>query len=255
MSLPYTPGQVAFRTGEEGSALPEGLEAMPVVCCGLHSQVAPVCVALSGLRVAYVQLGGGSLPVSHSDTVRALRARRLLEVTIAVAPCFDGDIDCVSIASALLLAKARGVDVAVCAIGPGIVGTGTSFGHGGVAAATAANAAAALGGRAVVVPRVSNRDPRERHRGISHHTHDALRLCLGDLVIAWPADLAGGDWDARCQAVDVEGWQSRCAGLPLSHMGRDAMDDPWFFAAAFAGGELARQLVGTSTPAVERPSS
>jgi hypothetical protein len=242
MAVPYTPGQVAFRTGEEGSPLPDGLEALPVVCCGLHSQLAPVCAALSGLRVAYVQLAGGALPVSLSDTVRALRARRLMEVAMGVAPCFDGDIDTVSVASALLLAKGRGVDVAVCAIGPGVVGTGTSFGHGGVAVASAANTAAALGGRAVVVPRVSNRDPRERHRGVSHHTHDALRLCLGEVIIPWPADLAGGDWDPRCQDVDVEGWQERCAGLPLSHMGRDAADDPWFFAAAFAAGALASRL-------------
>ena len=244
MALPYTPGQVAFRTGEEGPALPGELEGLPVVCCGLHSQLAPACAALSGLRIAYLQLGGGALAVSFSDTVRALRARRLLDVAIAVAPCFDGDFDCVSVASGLLLAKGAGVDAVVCAIGPGIVGTGTSFGHGGVAAASAANAAAALGGRTVIAPRVSNRDPRERHRGVSHHTRDSLRLCLGTLAIAWPEDLAGGDWDARCQAVSVEGWRERCAGLPLAHMGRDATEDPWFFAAAYAGGVLARQLAG-----------
>jgi Protein of unknown function (DUF3866) len=242
MALPYAPGQAAFRTGEESVPLAEDIEGLPVVCCGLHSQLAPVCGALAGMRVAYVQLGGGALPVSLSDTVRALRTRRLLDVAIGVAPCFDGDYDCVSAASALLLARSKGADVAVCAIGPGIVGTGTSFGHGGVAVAAAANAAAALGGRAVVAPRVSNRDPRERHRGVSHHTRDALRLCLGELLVAWPADLPGGDWDVRCRPVDVEGWQERCAGLPLSHMGRDAGDDPWFFAAAFAAGALARSL-------------
>ena len=242
MALPYAPGQAAFRTGEETTALSEELDGLPVVCCGVHSQLAPVCAALSGLRTAYIQLGGGALPVSLSDTVRALRVRRLIDVAIAVAPCFDGDHDCVSVASALLLAQGRGVDVAVCAIGPGIVGTGTSFGHGGVAVAAAANAVAALGGRAVVAPRVSNRDQRERHRGVSHHTRDALRLCLGEVVIAWPADLPGGDWDARCRPVDVEGWQERCTGLPLSHMGRDAADDPWFFASAFAAGALAGGL-------------
>src|SRR2546430_16705890 len=92
MAVPYTPGQAAFGTGEEVSQLPDGLEGLPVVCCGLHSQLAPACAALSGLRVAYVQLGGGALPLTLSDTVRALRARRLIEVAIAVAPCFDGEI-------------------------------------------------------------------------------------------------------------------------------------------------------------------
>lgn len=62
--------------------------------------------------------------------------------------------------------------------------------------------------------------------------------------IAWPADLVGGNWDPRIQEVAVEGWQDRCAGLPLSHMGRGAADDPWFFATAFAAGVLARSLLG-----------
>jgi Protein of unknown function (DUF3866) len=180
--------------------------------------------------------------VSLSDAVRALRARRLLESTVAVAPCFDADADCVGIASALLLARARGADVAVCGIGPGIVGTGSSFGHGGVAVAAAANAAAALGGRAVIAARVSGSDPRPRHRGVSHHTRDALRLCLGEVRIAWPAELPGGDWDSRIERVRSEGWQDRCAGLPLSHMGRGIRDDPSFFETAYAAGSLARAL-------------
>ena len=49
---------------------------MPVVCCSLHSQVAPVCAALVGLRVAYVQLAGGAIPTALSDArPRASRAR------------------------------------------------------------------------------------------------------------------------------------------------------------------------------------
>jgi hypothetical protein len=252
MTLPYAPGQAAVLTGEERTPLADDLGGMPVVCCSLHSQLAPVCAALSGLRVVYVQLAGGALPVSLSDTVRALRVRRLLEVAVAVAPCVDGDVDCVTAASALLWAKSRRADVAVCAIGPGIVGTGTSFGHGGLAVAEAANTASALGGRAVVAPRVSHRDMRERHRGVSHHTRSALRLCLGELRIAWPDDLVGGDWDDRIETVDVAGWQTRCVGLPLSHMGRDAVDDPRFFAAAYAAGALARSLVERARVQVDR---
>ena len=48
MKLPYTPGQVALRHGEEGGELAESLGGMPVVLCTLHSQVAPVCAALGG---------------------------------------------------------------------------------------------------------------------------------------------------------------------------------------------------------------
>lgn len=228
-TLPYTPLQSAAVFAEEESDLAASLDGLPVVCCSLHSQVAPVCAALAGLRVAYVQLPGGALPVSLSDTVRALKERGLLELAIAVAPCLEGDVQCVTAASALAWAAGRSYDVAVCAIGPGIVGTGTGLGHGGLAAAEAANAAAALGGRPVVAVRASEADPRERHLGVSHHSRAVLDLCLGKVLVA--------------EDGDAEGWQAACAGLPLSHMGRGPAEDPAFFAAAFAAGRLARRLV------------
>src|SRR6478736_9555901 len=87
MVLPYTPVQHARVYVEEAGELAEDLGGMPVVCCSLHSQVVPVCAALDGLRVAYVQLGGGALPVSLSDAVRALKERGLVVTTVAVAPC------------------------------------------------------------------------------------------------------------------------------------------------------------------------
>jgi predicted RNA-binding protein with TRAM domain len=239
MTLPYTPGQAAARFAEEERGeRAERLEGMPVVCTGLHSQLAPVCAALGGRRVAYVQQGGGALPLSLSDTVRALKARKLLETAIAVSPCLDGDVQCVTVASALLHAAGRGADVVVCGIGPGIVGTGSRFGHGGLAVADAANAAAALGGAPIVAPRVSFGDERERHRGLSHHTRSAVELCLGEVRVAWPRGLERPD-GLDVEEVDVTGWETACGSLPLSHMGRGPQDDPWFFAAAFAAGRLA----------------
>lgn len=238
MALPYTPGQVAIRFAEEDGSQSERIDDLPVVCTGLHSQLAPVCAALAGRRVTYVQLPGGALPVSLSDTVRALKARRLLDTAVAVSPCLDGDVHCVSTASALTLAAARGAEVVVCGIGPGIVGTGSRWGHGGLAAADAANTAAALGARPIVAPRISFGDERPRHRGLSHHTRSTLSLCLAAVRVAWPNGLERPD-GVEVVEVDVTGWEAACAALPLSHMGRGPADDPWFFAAAFAAGRLA----------------
>ena len=240
ISLPYTPMQAAVRYLEEDGPLAEDLDGMPIVCCSLHSQVAPVCAALAPARVAYVQLGGGALPVSLSDTVRVLKERGLIEVAVAVAPCHDADAQAVTTASALAWVRAWGYEVAVCAIGPGIVGTGTSLGHGGVAAAEAANTATALGGRAVVAARVSSGDERERHRGLSHHTRTVLQLCLGEVTLAWPTGLDHPG--VPVEEADVGGWKDACAGLPLSHMGRGPDADAWFFAAAFAAGRVAARL-------------
>src|SRR5439155_21831336 len=176
MKLPYTPAQFAVRHAEEDGRLAQDLDGLSVVCCTVHSQVVPVCAALAGLRVAYVQLPGGALPVALSDAVRTLKERGLLEATVGSGACFGGDADCVNVYSALAWAAARGVDAVVCSIGPGIVGTATFLGHGGMAAADAVNAAVALGGEAVLAVRVSERDPRDRHRGISHHARALTSL-------------------------------------------------------------------------------
>jgi hypothetical protein len=157
-----------------------------------------------------------------------LRERGLLGLVVAAGPCVGADAQAVNVYSALAWCKAQGAEVAVCAIGPGIVGTATALGHGGISAAQAVNAAAALGGRPIVAPRVSGADPRERHRGPSHHTDAVLRLCLVEPLVP----------DA-----DAPGWREATDGLPLSHMGRGVDDDPEFFAAAFAAGRLARSLV------------
>jgi hypothetical protein len=243
VKLPYTPLQVAAMHVEERcQTLPAAsshaaddvsdtrLEGMPVVCCSVHSQLAPVCAALAGLRVAYVQLQGGALPLALSDGVRELRSRGLLAMTASVGACFGGDVECVTPWSALAWAKSSGHQVVVCAIGPGIVGTGSRLGHGGLAAATAANAALALGGRPVVATRVSEADERERHRGVSHHSRATLDVVLGEVVVA--------------DEADARGWREACEGLSLSHMGRGPDDDPAFFAAAYAAGVAARRLVG-----------
>lgn len=244
MKLPYAPGQLAVVHAEEREELPEGLGGLPVVCCSLHSQVAPVCAGLGGgLRVAYVQVPGGALPVALSDSVRLLRERGLLGATVAVGACLDGEVQCVSVGSALLWAAAERFDAAVCAIGPGIVGTGSALGHGGVAAAEVANATHALGGAAVLAVRASAADERELHRGVSHHARAVLRLCLGTVRVPWPAGWEAPAWLEHREDVDVGGWEEACAGLPLSHMGRGPGEDPLFFASAFAAGRLARGLV------------
>ena len=145
-----------------------------------------------------MQLGGGALPVSLSDTVRALKARMLLDSAIAVAPCVDGDLQCATAAGALTHAAARGAEVIVCGIGPGIVGTGSRWGHGGLAVADAANVASALGGLPIVAPRVSLGDtrppaprpvaphalgaravPRQRPGGVASRARPAIRRRRG----------------------------------------------------------------------------
>ncbi len=239
MKLPYTPLQLAVRHAEEGGTSLTSLNGLPIVCCSLHSQVGPAAAGLgAGQRVAYVQVPGGALPVSLSDTARALRERGLVEATVAVGACLEGDVACVSTAAAFAWAAQEGFDAVICSIGPGIVGTASPWGHGGLSVAEAVVTARALGGRPVLAVRYSEGDPRERHRGLSHHTQAVLTLA-GDVEVGWPEGLEVPERLERVRAVDVSGWEDACAGLPLSHMGRGPDDDPWFFAVAYAAGRVA----------------
>jgi hypothetical protein len=241
MKLPYSPIQAAVLHVEEDGALADTLAGRPVVCCTLHSQLAPVCAGLGeDVEIAYVQVAGGALPLSLSDTVRALRARFRLR-TIAAGACVDGDVQAVGVASALAHAGTW-ADAVVCAVGPGVVGTGSRWGHGALAAAEAANVASALGGSPILAVRASEADERERHRGVSHHTRSVLELCLGSVVVAaaWPAGRAAPDWLQPREEVDASGWREACVGLPLSHMSRGPDADPLFFEAAYAAGLVAR---------------
>ena len=129
-----------------------------------------------------------------------------------------------NVASALAWAQA-GHEVAVCSIGPGIVGTGTRFGHGGLAAAEAANAALALGGVPVIAVRAPTPTSVRATAALTSHRGRAL---------------------ARPRRGGRRGRRRRLArgvrGLPLSHMGRGPDEEPAFFAAAFAAGLAARDL-------------
>jgi len=243
MKLPYTPLQHAVRHAEENGGTLQSLSGLPIVCCSLHSQVAPAAAGLGeGMRVAYVQVPGGALPVSFSDTVRALRERGLVEATVAVGACIEGDVACVSTASAFVWAAERKFDAVLCSIGPGIVGTASPWGHGGLSVAEAVLTSRSLGGSPVLAVRYSEGDPRERHHGLSHHTRAVLAVA-GDVEVGWPNGLSLPDGLGGVTAVDVSGWEEACAGLPLSHMGRGPDDDPWFFAAAYAAGRVASEHV------------
>jgi hypothetical protein len=114
-----------------------------------------------------------------------------------------------------------------------------------MAALDTAHAAMALGCPTVLVARMSSGDPRERHRGMSHHTLTVLGLLLGRVIVALPK---GSDpelpddyrHDFRRADVDLVGYSG--SGLPAKTMGRTLQEDPEFFAAALAAGTVLGEL-------------
>ena len=110
---------------------------------------------------------------------------------VTVGQAFGGDLEAASLHTGLLAARrVLGREVAIVSQGPGNLGTGTRWGFSGVAVGEAVNAAAVLGGRPVGSLRISAADPRQRHRGVSHHSLTAygrVALAAADLVV--PAGL------------------------------------------------------------------
>jgi hypothetical protein len=220
----------------------------------LHGHLAPAAWAAAqawaGIRVGYVQTAGGALPGSLSRDVAELRERGLLCGHITAAPAYGGEREALSTVGALDAAAALGWDAVLVGPGPGIIGSDSEFGHGGMAALDSAHAALSLRLPTIVSPRLSSGDLRERHLGLSHHTATVLRLLLAPVTVAIPvgADAASSQIEAASPGrhrleqtpVDLDDYAS--SGLPTSTMGRQLQDDPLFFEAPLAAGTLAASV-------------
>jgi hypothetical protein len=224
-------------------------EVGPVAVIALHAQLPCVAWAAGqkakGARIGYVQSVGGALPGALSDVVRELRDRGLLAAHVTAGSTFGGEYDAITVAGALRAGFAGGWDAAIVGPGPGIIGSGSDLGHGGLAALDNAHAALALGCRTLVVPRMSEGDPRERHRGLSHHSAQVLEMLLAKVLVPLPegAGQPPGGHETAEFAVDLQGYAG--SGLPARTMGRSLEEDELFFKAALAGGEaLAREING-----------
>jgi hypothetical protein len=252
MKLNYTSLQHAVSPVEEGLERLARPLAMPVGVLALHGQLPCAAFALSarapGARVGYVQTGGGALPGALSDVVEELLERELIADHVTAGPSFGGRHDAITVEGALDAGARRlAWDFALAGPGPGILGSASALGHGGLAALSSAHAALSLGCRVVLAPRLSSADRRERHRGLSHHTATVLELLLRPVQVAVPAGEGEGAAALRAtlsggahEAVEVDVadlFDSYLeSGLPVTTMGRTAAEDREFFLAGLAGG-------------------
>jgi hypothetical protein len=230
------------------------LEGMPVVIADLHSALPAVLIGIAAtdpeLQVAYVMTDGGALVAGFSRQLHALRPS--LAGVITAGQAFGGDLEAVTLHTGLLAARhVLKADVAVVTQGPGNLGTGTPWGFSGVAAGEACIAVSVLGGEPIGALRISDADPRHRHRGVSHHSLTAFgRVALAGVTLVAPRglssdlggqvdeDLAGQPERNRVVWVDTDGLDEalKLSPVPLSTMGRSLDEErPYFLAAAAAG--------------------
>lgn len=225
------------------------LHPVPVLVLPLHGHLAPAAwaaaQAASDRKVGYVQSGGGALPGSLGRDVAELRERGLLCGHVTAGAAYGGQHEAISVAGALDAAAAGlGWDAAIVGPGPGIIGSETRLGHGGIAALDNAHAALALGCPTLLSPRLTSADPRDRHKPVSHHTLTVLKMLLAPVTIPIPE----GNPVVTARLADAAAWRHRltempaaisgyeAAGLPSRTMGRSIGEDPLFFAAPLAAG-------------------
>src|SRR5437588_1813538 len=205
----YTPMQAVTLSVDEPASphhvllsTVEDVGGMPVVTADLHSAlpaiVAGVRADAPGARVAYVMTDGAALPAWFSRTLDGLAGH--LAGVVTVGQAFGGDLEATTVHSGLLAARhVLRADIAVVTQGPGNLGTGTPWGFSGVASGEACNAVSVLGGQAIGALRISDADPRPRHRGVSHHSLTAFgRVALGGVTLVAPRGLSselGGQVD------------------------------------------------------------
>ncbi len=273
----YTPQQQMFLAVDEqdsphhavmnnGPAAEGDLAGLPVIAADLHSALPAILAGIRTVRptarVAYLMTDGGALPLAFSRSVAGLVSAGWLTATITVGQAFGGMHEAVTLHSGLLAARhVLDAEVAVVIQGPGNVGTDTPWGYSGVAAGEALNAAHTLRGRGVAALRVSQADPRQRHRGISHHSHTAYgRICLAPADVPVPAPdtarrarvvaearelVAEAVGPLTLHEVPTEGLLEalRATPVPLSTMGRGLEEEREAFLTSAVAGRHAAGLV------------
>ncbi|NLL49474.1 MAG: DUF3866 family protein [Firmicutes bacterium] len=264
MKLRYTPLQGRTLAVEEEEspyhavmAQADSLHGLPVAVGSLHSMLAPFVYLMAkenpSKRIVYLMSDGAALPLMFSQSVRELKERGLLHQTVTFGHAFGGDLEAVNIYSALLAAKhVAQADLAVVLMGPGVVGTSTTWGTTALEQGIFLNAVLHLQGNPIAISRLSEADPRGRHRGLSHHTHTVLtRVVERPVLVPLPTRLQNQVERLGHHIVweDTEAsFASLCeADLHFSTMGRGLKDDPLFFHGVLAAAQYCSGLLGTES--------
>lgn len=288
MKLRYTPLQRQVLAAEEENSPfhalfkeKQDLDGMPVLIGELHSMLpVAVCwicarnrnpnrISANRLKIVYIMSDGGALPIQFSRHVRTLSELGWLQGTITYGHAYGGDLETINKFTALIAAKhILKADLAIVAMGPGIAGTGTRLGYSGVETGEIANAVSKLGGRPVMIPRISFAETRSRHNGLSHHTLTTLtQVTAARTYVPLPAGLPQDQIATLCaqliefgleQEHDIR-WMNEAElsevvvsqqdyPWPITTMGRGTREDAAFFQGVCAAAEWAVQLVSNIAP-------
>ncbi len=271
MKLRYTPYQIKVLSCEEQESPYHNrlkrfssLNGLPVLLGELHSMLAPAAAVLkyknAGARIVYIMTDGAALPIDFSDTVRDLKSKQIITGTITTGHAFGGDLEAVNVYTGLIAAsEIFHADVVIVTMGPGNVGTGSEYGFSGMEQGEIINAVTTLGGQPIYILRVSFKDPRERHRGISHHSLKILKdIAMNPAVVCVPHtdDSSFLYLDRQLESAgiynkhkvinrkgDITAEALESFGLKVKSMGRTLEQDRIFFYSAGASAVFTTELM------------
>lgn len=288
MKLRYTPLQRAVLCVEEENSpyhdlfsQEEDLQGMPVLIGELHSMLPIVFMYLRFLlaknhlklkKIVYIMSDGAALPLQLSWHARHLK-KLGLHATITYGQAYGGDLEAVNKFSALIAAKrVLQADAVIMAMGPGIAGTGSTWGYSGTELGEMINAAFVLNGKPVVMARVSFSDQRTRHYGISHHTITSLeKIALAKANLPLPDTLETAYKQVIQKQLGHSGisdkhhvhWVNVCPQViedslldypePITTMNRTFQQDPGYFLSVAAASQFLFQLLTDSSTAAAGP--
>ncbi|HOJ77780.1 MAG TPA: DUF3866 family protein [Bacillota bacterium] len=268
MKLRYTPWQFPILAAEEEAGPHhqtlkdvDSLNGTPVVAASLHSMLPGIILGFrqqyrKPAKIVYIMNDAAALPIALSNLVKELKQKKLLDLTITAGNAFGGDLEAVSIPSAMLTAgQAEKADLIIVGLGPGIVGTGTKLGFSGIELSWVIDLTVRLNGNSIMVPRISGADPRARHFGLSHHTVTILKLASQKTNLPLSTLLEPRLRQEVLEAIKKNGLFSTQSwyatdepsvlelfaeyGIKVKSMGRGVDDDPAFFQSTVAAGYLA----------------
>ena len=269
MKLRYTPFQIKVLAVEEQGNPHHGeisdfkdFNNIPVMIGSLHSKLAPAALGYKLMnpngKLVYIMTDGGALPLAFSKTVPVLKEQGLIDGTITVGHAYGGDYEAVNIYSGLIAAKeVLEADAVIICMGPGVVGTGTKWGFTGIEQGDIINAVNVLKGRAIAIPRITFKDKRDRHKGLSHHTLTILeKVALQPAEVSLPVlpkeendylknQIRERRLDDLHTFITIDAEKvldyAEHLNIPFSTMGRSVEEERYYFLAAGAAGILATQ--------------
>lgn len=231
---------------------PLKLKKKKILLCELHSMIPVIWFYLKARKinipVTVIFSDEAALPLQMSKHLQYLKKQKDF-LSITVGQAFGAEKEAINIVTALQYAmNMHPESITVISVGPGVVGSNTYYGFSSLAQANWANIVGALNGTPVWVPRLSERDERVRHRGISHHTITPLtELTLVESILPLPTGMKvdsllknGREKLTRFPHIKIKNISEErlhpylkviqdLSPIRITTMGRTIADDPLFF--------------------------